>query len=252
MALKIPSSFLSNSANIFVWSLFHTSFTASWQPHAETNLHSRHRPWIKPWVFSRWVLFWEANSTLPSRTHVSHASGRGALIKKVKALEAFPVPDLRHSHLECFRASMGWRWEQYHNMMINSGFFIPRLIRPLSGTPLQLQSLLVAICSDNWGNLPRIQWLLKLTPKTSQRVLNATPDAVLSVTGEPRNALRKHLASEWQVKPSNQTPRIEDTSTQSFGQPPRYNIQGHGMSLLKCCTKDMTLYSDTSQGDVYM
>ena len=40
-------------------------------------------------------------------THVSHASGRGALVKKVKALEAFPVPDLRHSHLECFRASMG-------------------------------------------------------------------------------------------------------------------------------------------------
>lgn len=59
---------------------------------------------------AKWVLLWEANSTLPSRTsrtHVSQASGRGALIKKVKALEAFPVPDLRHSHLECFRASMG-------------------------------------------------------------------------------------------------------------------------------------------------
>ena len=163
-------------------SVFFTKVSRHYRtPWIASNLAPESNHGVGRWFF----MFWEGNQFNPAiSNHVSHASGRGALINKVKALEAFPVPDLRHSHLKCFRACKGW-WEQDH-MMIRC--LHPVTASSLSGTPLQPQSS------------------------------SATPDAVLGVPDEPRNALRKHLATESQVKL-----RIED-----------YSGKGNLLRILKC------------------
>lgn len=170
---------------------------------------------------AKWVLLWEANSTLPSRTsrtHVSQASGRGD----------------------------PWTTK-----------------------------FIVAICSQLGKLKLRIQWLLQTTPKNipkgtecytwccvkrhwwAKKRSQKTPGKrVARQTVKPNP---KNWGLFWEMECTQNpirrmvllNPSHLETSTQSFVQP-RCNIQGHGMSLLKCCTEDMTLYSDTSQGDVYM
>lgn len=134
---------------------------------------------------------------------------------------------------------------------------------------------IVAICSQLGKLKLRIQWLLQTTPKNipkgtecytwccvkrhwwAKKRSQKTP--VKRVARQTVKPNPKNWGLFWEMECTQNpirrmvllNPSHLETSTQSFVQP-RCNIQGHGMSLLKCCTEDMTLYSDTSQGDVYM